>query len=115
MNTKERRLTAVPNSLFLVYGRIASITNTTSTVDKMAKQTAADTPLTRAITLVCSIVKLEQFLKVYKVAIYYTVSSRDFLFPTSPQGLGRVRKVWSGNETIIRCMTGVLPSSFAMP
>ena len=77
MNTKERRLTTVPNSLFLVFGSVASITNTTRTVDKMAQQTAADTPSRRAMTSVCS---LEQFLKVYKVAIIFTqlASSRDF-------------------------------------
>ena len=61
MSTKERHLTTVPNSLFLVFGRIAIIRNTTNTVDKMAQQTAADTPPTRAIISVCSTVKLEHF------------------------------------------------------
>ena len=69
MSIKERRLTTVPQTLFLVFESIASIRNPTRTVDQMAQQTAPDTPLTRAITLVCSSVKLEQFLKVYKLAI----------------------------------------------
>ena len=70
MSIKERRFRRVPQTLFLVFGRIASITNTTSTVDEMTPQTAADTPHTRAITSVCSTVKLEQFLKLSKAAIF---------------------------------------------
>ena len=45
MSPNERHLTTVPQTLFLVFGSIASVTNTTSTVDKMAQQKAADTPL----------------------------------------------------------------------
>ena len=52
MSPKERHSTTVPNSRFLVFGSIASITTTTSTADKMAQQTAPDTPLARAITSV---------------------------------------------------------------
>ena len=68
MSIKERRLTTVPQTLFLVFGSIASIRNPTRTVDQMAQQTAPDTPLTRAITSVL----LEHFLKVYKVAILHS-------------------------------------------
>ena len=87
---KRRCLTTVPNSLFLVFGRIASITNTTRTVDEMAQLTAADTLPTRAITSVCSIVKLEQFLKGY-IIFAQLVSSRDFqLEPTVPKCVSKV-------------------------
>ena len=78
MSPKERRFRRVPQTLFLVFGSIASITNTTSTVDEMAQQTAADTPLTRAMTSVCSSVKLEQFFKLSKAAIFFTFV--DFIF-----------------------------------
>ena len=78
MIPKERRFTTVPQTLFLVFGSVESITNTTRTVDEMAQQTAADTPLTRAITSICSTVKLKQFLKLSKAAIFLTLVDSTF-------------------------------------
>ena len=47
----ESEWAAFSTNLFLVFGSITSVTNTTSTADKMAQQTAADTPRAWAITI----------------------------------------------------------------